>query len=118
MSDTGILKEVFSASMVDELYDLMGEDMSAVYQAFADSLQQNISELETAIGDGNADEVARITHTLKGSSANVGASTLSELCQILMDQARNNDLSQAAEYQTKIKDEIGSLENVLGRFLA
>jgi HPt (histidine-containing phosphotransfer) domain-containing protein len=48
-----------------------------------------------SLGACDSETVARVTHTLKGASANVGAAALSEVCAGLETQARNGLLDGA-----------------------
>ena len=49
----------------------------ATYQA---SLAKLVAQLQLARGEGAWDQVSRVAHTLKSSSASIGALTLSSLC--------------------------------------
>ena len=55
-------------SILAELYTMYVEDTSA-----------RLAELRTAIDTGDLDRVCRTGHTLKGSSANIGAGAMSEV---------------------------------------
>jgi HPt (histidine-containing phosphotransfer) domain-containing protein len=57
---------------------------------------QLIDVLAPALESSNAEDLERAAHTLKSSSANVGAMTLSNLCEDLQCIGRSGDLSEAA----------------------
>ena len=80
--DTRILKE---------LQGLMGENFPSVFQAFKNSTEQYIAELEMAIDNSEIYKIEQAAHTLKGSSANIGATRFSELCASIVEKARKSE---------------------------
>ena len=92
-------KDPIEQKVVTELRDLMGDAYLTVYEAFLRSVEQNITELVVAVSSNKLDEIQSITHTLKGSSANVGAKHLSEISKRMMEDARNG---VAADYQSHL----------------
>ena len=63
------LDEVGGASLFEELVELFIQDAA-----------QQVRSLEQALGDGDARAIERSAHTLKSSSASLGATRMSELC--------------------------------------
>ena len=59
-----------------------------VLTAYEASLSRVIEELQAARAAGRVEHVGRIAHTLKSSSASVGASRLSDLCAAVERGAR------------------------------
>lgn len=51
-----------------------------VLRAYHNALTRQIEEIEAARDAGEADRLSRLAHTLKSSSASVGALRLSQLC--------------------------------------
>jgi len=51
-----------------------------VLQAFETSLARMLAQLQSELGQGRAETVAGVAHTLKSSAASVGALSLSRLC--------------------------------------
>lgn len=112
-----VLDSAFNMKMVNELYDLMGEDMHGLYATFSTSLEENIPLVAQAIEQGDAETIATVTHTLKGSCANVGAAALSGQCQELMEEARKGELSAANEHYDRIKEEYTKVRAALDKYL-
>jgi HPt (histidine-containing phosphotransfer) domain-containing protein len=54
-----------------------------------------VLQLRAAVTDGNAGEIEVLAHSLKGASGQIGATLLAALCEDLVAEARNNDLSDA-----------------------
>lgn len=66
-----------------ELRELMGADFSALVEAFLRDSSDRFRALELALAAGETDQARRQAHSLKGSSSNLGALTLSKHCQQL-----------------------------------
>ncbi|MDH5179311.1 MAG: response regulator [Gammaproteobacteria bacterium] len=107
------LKQILDPAAIDELHEIMEEGLFDVLQAFNASMQEHIPALQDAVENGDEEAVARITHTMKGSSANIGALSLSETCRVLMENARNNDLTGADELTETIAREFSNIHAVL-----
>lgn len=63
-----------------------------------------IQQLEGALTSSNQDEARRLAHSLKSTSANVGAMPLSELAKELEDLAREGQLGQISTRTSALKD--------------
>ena len=93
-----------------ELKDLMGENYLSVFQAFVKSARKCIEDIELAIEKNDIHVIERSSHTLKGSSANIGAIHLSELSADVVDMARNSVSEGYLESLGKVKDEYNKVE--------
>jgi HPt (histidine-containing phosphotransfer) domain-containing protein len=60
-----------------------------VLQAFDTSLTRMLVQLRGELGGGHADVVATVAHTLKSSSASVGALSLSQACAEIETRLRS-----------------------------
>ncbi|MEM7030846.1 MAG: response regulator [Chloroflexota bacterium] len=72
--------------IVSELIDLFLEDTPTMLEAMVDSIEQS-----------DADQIKHLAHSLKSSSASIGAIHLSNLCEMLEKQAGSGNLSTAQE---------------------
>ena len=70
--------------------------LSELAQMFLAEVPDRIGALREAIDKGDTQALKRITHTLKGSSANMGARRMSRLCLDLEQAGETHDLSAAA----------------------
>ncbi len=68
--------------------------LKEVLQLFLQEVPSRISRLRAAWQAGNPSDVHRAAHSLKGSSGNIGATDLFEVCRQLDDQGRAGDLAQ------------------------
>lgn len=87
------------------LKELIGDDLKEILDAYLQTAPDNIYKLEQAINNKDAEQVRMQAHSLKGSSANIGAHDLSALCSELEQLAKNNTLNNATDLLAKIKTE-------------
>jgi two-component system sensor histidine kinase/response regulator len=72
-----------------------------------------MQKLKQAAGAGDAPEIARSAHSLKSSSANVGAKVLSRYCEDLEGSARRADTEEARRIMAKVEKEHRSVLSAL-----
>ncbi|MDH5408320.1 MAG: response regulator [Gammaproteobacteria bacterium] len=108
--------EVLDDKVIKELYDLMGDDVNSVFDAFLQSLSEHMPALEQAVEAEDLEQIATISHTLKGSSANIGANKFSSLSKAIMELARaknfdgiNKLLHDLIEESAKITEAIKNI---------
>jgi HPt (histidine-containing phosphotransfer) domain-containing protein len=66
-----------------ELRDDYGDLASDLLELFEKTAAATLGELRAALDSGDADEVRRLAHRLKGSARNVGASGMAEIAAAL-----------------------------------
>ena len=97
------------ASVLDGLSELQETGsqnlVQKVVQTYLESSEKLATQLHAAIDSADAEGVARTVHTLKSSSANVGALKLAGLCKTLETAGRQSDFSKAAELHRQIQQE-------------
>ncbi len=81
-------------SQISELKDLMEDAFTDLVDTYLEDCDEKIIKLSAAVAAQDASISADISHSLKGSSANICAAELSALFKNIEDQARDNDLSQ------------------------
>lgn len=78
--------------------------IASVIDAFLPQLERIPGEVREALAGGDEEDVARLAHSLKGSSANVGAQDVSEICRNLEKAARGGDLSAAGALADQLEE--------------
>ncbi len=78
------------------------EDLLRLY--VSDTVDR-IGQARGLVASGDATALRALAHTLKGTSANVGARRMQSLCSALETMAKNNDLSLAADQVAGIVEE-------------
>jgi two-component system, sensor histidine kinase and response regulator len=91
------------------LRELQGEGepeiLSELIDLFLDEVPQQLGALREAVEKDDAPSVERIAHTLKGSSGNMGATPMAQICAELEDVGASGDLSRAPELLERLEEE-------------
>ena len=72
-------------------------------QIYLGSTEDTVRQIEQAAAIGDAESLRRGAHTLKSSSANIGAETLSDLFRQLETLGRENKLEMASPLLCKMR---------------
>ncbi|MHA7878418.1 MAG: Hpt domain-containing protein [Saccharospirillum sp.] len=91
--------------IISELQQLLGDDFAELVHTFIQDSQQRIDDLQATIASTVAQDVRHVAHSFKGSSLNLGAVRLSELCRQLEEMARQGRLYRAQECLEQIRAE-------------
>ena len=76
---------------------LMGKKLSLVVNAFIDSGEKNIAQMQTQLGSDDYEGVRNSIHTLKGSSGALGTQRLYEFCKHSEEVCRAGDMEGVGE---------------------
>jgi len=101
---------------LNELKEIMGSDFDELISIFISDGNTQIENLRLAIDASNSSDIRRIAHTLKGSSANIGVSTLSESCRVLEYKAAEDSLEDAQELLDKIISNFEAVKKTLEEY--
>jgi two-component system sensor histidine kinase/response regulator len=109
--------EVIDRKVLDELSKVRTngkpELLTRVINLYLTESPKLLQKLKAAAGAANAAEIAGVAHSLKSSSANVGAKALSRYCADLEASARRADTDEARKIVAKVESEHGSVQNAL-----
>jgi HPt (histidine-containing phosphotransfer) domain-containing protein len=90
----------FDRAAFDHLLEITGNDLEFVDELIdtylADASLQ-LEAMQAAASTGDASALVRPAHSLKSSSANVGAMALADICRALEAAARTGDVPDASE---------------------
>jgi PAS domain S-box-containing protein len=81
------------------------ESISELIDLFFKDSAKQLAELQQAAAGGDAEKMERVAHTLKSSSATLGALPLSAMCQELEDLGRAGKLEGASERVARLEVE-------------
>jgi len=113
---------VIDPKVLQGLRDLGGDDepglLAELIGIFLEDAPQRMKDITEGLAEGDLGRVERGAHTLKSSSANIGALGLSDLCRRIVELARSNrseglpelcdasarSLAEAASALTSLKD--------------
>ncbi|HCA43460.1 MAG TPA: hypothetical protein DEP28_09445 [Bacteroidetes bacterium] len=90
------LEDLFDFSIIESLKELdePGED-SFFKELIGVYLEQSpglIKDINLSFKTGNADQMGKAAHTLKGSSLNIGCRKFSDICKDIEMKGKSNDL--------------------------
>lgn len=87
------------------LDDGQGEMLAEIVGEYLVSGEECSTELVRLLGEGDCHAVERTAHTLKGASANVGATGLAEVCAQVEMRAREGQLGDTADLVEQLVEE-------------
>jgi histidine phosphotransfer protein HptB len=100
------------------LQEVMEGEYPKLLDTFLDDSQKRVEALRRARDDAKA--LGRIAHSFKGSSGNLGAVRLAELCQLLEDKSAKHVVADLAQLVDEIDHEFALVrplyEHERGRF--
>jgi HPt (histidine-containing phosphotransfer) domain-containing protein len=96
---------VLDASVLDELRSILGGEVDRLIEVFLDDTPTIIAALETAAAGPDMDGLRNAAHTLKSSSANLGAMSLSNAAKRVELGARMGTLERPAVAVAMIANE-------------
>ena len=92
--------------------------LRVVLTLYLDKSTQLLTQLADAVETSDAATMCQIAHSLKSASANVGASRLSTLCEILEQNGQTQTNSEAVHALAVIQTEYAAVRDVLSEKLA
>ena len=120
--DVVVMPGVLNAEAIRRLRELdpTGEShlLTRVFQAFETSLNRLLPQLEQARNTADAAGVRLVAHTLKSSSATIGAVQLSKVCAEVEAMAHESRLDAAASGIEQILSEAQAVREALRNLTA
>ena len=82
-----------------------GQDrlLSRLIALYRDDSSQLLADIDNAMKVGDAEGVARAAHTLKSSSANLGATNVAAIARQIEHSARSGDIAELPASMTKLR---------------
>lgn len=106
--------EVLDPEVINSLRQLSspGEPdvLSQVLLLFLDEVPRRMARLNAACQEGNATELQRVAHSLKGSAGNVGARRVFDLCRQIDERGHAGDVDGARPLLTSLAEEYANVE--------
>ena len=104
---------VLDPSVLDELRGILGTEVDRLIEVFLDDTPKLISALEVAAVGPDFEGLRNAAHTLKSSSANLGAMSLSNAAKRVELGARNGTLERPAVAVAMISNEFARARQAL-----
>ena len=101
-------------AIIQTLQDVMEGEFSLLVDTFVNDSEERIGKLQAILGNGaDADQIRRAAHSFKGSSSNIGATRLAELCHDIEAQAREGELRDVPAKLENVKVEFARVVDLL-----
>lgn len=109
------ISQHFDSNVLTDLEDLLNKNQfKEVVTLFIEHSEGRLQELSSAIEEMNSENIDSVSHSLKGSSANLGAIQLSSLCGEIVTGIRSGDiLDQLPKYLVDVESEFQFVKQYL-----
>ena len=107
--------EAVDRDALDTLRESLGDEsvIERIINLYLGELEPRMEASRAAIADRDADAAREAAHSLRGSSATLGAARLAELCERLETSARQGDLGPAPGLLEQLEPAARETETVL-----
>jgi HPt (histidine-containing phosphotransfer) domain-containing protein len=102
-----------NTGQINELKELMEDAFEDLISTYLTDSDQKNQLLQDAINGENLPKIAEISHSLKGSSANICAQPLSLIFKDIEDLARSETITDVASLFAKSQDEYNQVKTAL-----
>lgn len=96
-----------------ELQEVMDDEFEVLIHTFLTDSRERIEGLKQAVSGQDAEALAHMAHSFKGSCINIGAPQLGELCQIAESAGKEQRLDEAPETVAAIESEFRNVTHML-----
>lgn len=97
--------DYIDASMLANLSQFLNaEKLQSLLQRYIDDSNRLLEQLTSSLADNNADDSRRHVHSLKSTSANIGANPLANVAAELEEFARLKQLDKVTERLDELKN--------------
>lgn len=101
---------------LEMLQQMLEDGFAGLLDTYIDDSNLKIESLKVGLAQANSDLVRRSAHSLKGSSSNLGAKPLAELCLSVEQRARDQQLEGLDEIIAQVEAEhqtvVGIMEEI------
>lgn len=109
--------EVIKAETIVELKEILADEFGVLVSSYLEDAQTRMKKLQLAIDDADAAVIKAEAHSLKGSSLNLGAQCLPQLCSQLEHCGNAQVFDDVPELFNQIENEFLRVESVLVQHL-
>jgi signal transduction histidine kinase/CheY-like chemotaxis protein/HPt (histidine-containing phosphotransfer) domain-containing protein len=108
---------VLDREIVDDLREIMGGEFLSLVQVFLEDAPNALRKLEAAAAHRDLDGLVGPAHSLKSTSANLGALALSDIARTIEQGARLRNLGDPLEHVAALGREFHRVEAALRAFM-
>lgn len=99
-----------------ELQVVMGDDFGNLLKTFVTDSTARIAAAQQAVAAADSEALRRAAHSFKGSSGNMGAPRLSDLCRRIEELAHNGKVDSCVPLIAELSEEFAVVQRELLRF--
>ena len=96
-----------NSELLNELRELMEDDFSVLLETYLAESQRQFAGARGALENGDLEALKRFAHSMKGSSSNIGAESLSGLCGKLESGAKHDERDVLTQLLADVEGELG-----------
>lgn len=104
-------------AVIETLREVMEDNFTLLLETYLADASERIEKLKPLQLSADADAIRKLAHSLKGSSSNLGALHLAELCLRLEEKGRTGNLQGIELDVAAIKTEFTRVNSVLRSYL-
>lgn len=93
--------------------EILGDELPLLVEEFIEDSLVKLEELKKYMKENDADKIFNVSHSLKSSSANMGAIPMSEICQSIETESRNGSTASALEFISSLEEMLKNTSNEL-----
>jgi len=107
------MTEPVNKAQLLELKDLLGDEFEALIASFLHESQTHIKTILTAFDQANNSLGSIAAQSLKGESANLGATELTSFCQKLIQECKANRIQHSDVLIHTVREELHRVNHFL-----
>lgn len=112
------IENAVKIEMIVELKEILADEFNVLVDSFVDNAQRRLIAIKTGIANSDSEVIRTQAHSLKGSSLNLGARLLPQLCAEMEDLGKSGELSGLSSLFNKIELELARVESELSQHAA
>lgn len=105
-------------NVLGELKELLDEGLDELLEEYLADAPSQVEQLQKAVDCNDISEITMISHSLKGSSGNLGIAGMYQLCLVLEQEAKTGQLDDAKEHMAAISEAFEQAKDEIKRYMA
>ena len=111
--DICLSQEELDLQNLSTLQELLGERFKELVETFVRDSVERLQDLKSAIAERDSSNIIQHAHSLKGSSRNIGAYPLADLCDHMEKQARSGTIADPKQELAAIEQKLAAVNEIL-----
>lgn len=110
------MSESVDTDTLTTLQEIMEDDFHELIHTFLEDSEMRIPQLRVQLAAADSEALRLTAHSLKGSSSNLGAKPLADLCFRVEQQAAQQKLDGLEDTLDEIDEEFARVTTIFSRF--